>query len=79
MDTLFLLTDSSFFKSSVQKPEFPFTGHFMIWPGFIALLFLHELHVAGFKRIMHQHPALCNICLHEVAGLEMVYSEGFYL
>lgn len=31
MDTLFLLTDPSFFKSSIQKSEFPFTGHFMIW------------------------------------------------
>lgn len=29
--TLFLLTDPSFFKSSIQKSEFSFTGHFMIW------------------------------------------------
>lgn len=59
MDTLFLLTDPSFFKSSVQKSEFPFTGHFMVWPAvIIALLFLHELRVAGFRRMMHQHPAL---------------------
>lgn len=29
MDTLFLLTDPSFFKSSVQKSEFLFTGHFV--------------------------------------------------
>lgn len=31
MDALFLLTDPSFFKSSIQKSAFPFTGHFTIW------------------------------------------------
>lgn len=70
MDTLFLLTDPSFFKSSIQKSEFLFTGHFMILPGFIiALLYLHEVNVADFRRMMHQHPALMLSLLSLIARL----------